>query len=176
MYHLNFYITKYAIFKQPLLITATFLDIRSKHFTRSSEACKKEYVKIATAKIKSLLSFTEQPSTTVLSPVKKRLNIFGFDEPVKTSKSRKKLSGIDLEIFDYNAEAVKNQDPLQYLLQNKSIFPNLFLVVKMIFCIPGTSVPSEQLFSHAGYNVWDRRNKLKPSNVNKVMVIYENMD
>ena len=38
----------------------------------------------------------------------------------------------------------------------------------------GSSVRSEQLFSHTGYTVWERRNRLAPERVNKItMVIYE---
>ena len=42
--------------------------------------------------------------------------------------------------------------------------------------IPATSVPSERLFSHAGYNVWDRRNRISDQNVEKMMMIYENLN
>ena len=57
--------------------------------------------------------------------------------------------------------------------QNSSVYPGLFYCYKRILCIQGSLVPSEQLFSHTGYSVWVRRNRLDPENVNKIMVVYE---
>ena len=39
---------------------------------------------------------------------------------------------------------------------------------------PAMSTASERVFSGAGYQVWDRRNKISPKKVNEVNVIVEN--
>ena len=62
----------------------------------------------------------------------------------------------------------------EFWLKNSAKLPLLFETAKHYLCIPATSVPSENLFSHAGYNVWDRRNKLHPTTVKKSMFLYEN--
>ncbi|RNA33589.1 hypothetical protein BpHYR1_050552 [Brachionus plicatilis] len=35
-----------------------------------------------------------------------------------------------------------------------------------------TSVPAEQLFSHTGNTLWDRRNRLSPDKLDKIMTIF----
>ena len=109
--------------------------------------------------------------TLVLKP---RLNIFDFERSFNSSKAKKNLTGIDKEIYEYLSEPVKSINPVEYWKTNKDSFPLLYSIFKKLFSIPASSVPAEQLFSHAGYNIWDRRNKLKPLNVNKMMVLYEN--
>jgi hypothetical protein len=47
-------------------------------------------------------------------------------------------------------------------------------MAKILIGIPATSVPSECQFSHAGYAIWDRRNKLSPERVDKMMFLYDN--
>ena len=44
-------------------------------------------------------------------------------------------------------------------------------MARRLFSYQATSVPSERLFSAAGYTVWDRRCSLDPLTVNKIMVI-----
>jgi hypothetical protein len=48
-------------------------------------------------------------------------------------------------------------------------------VVKKIFCIPATSVPSEQIFSKAGLLISKQRNGLKPSNVDMLIFFNKNV-
>ena len=64
-------------------------------------------------------------------------------------------------------------NPVEYWRSNKENLMILFHVSLRVFCIPASSVPSEELFSAAGYSVWDRRNRIKPENVNKVLMVYQ---
>ena len=48
-------------------------------------------------------------------------------------------------------------------------------VVKKIFCIPATSVPSEPIFSNAGLLISKQRNGLKPSNVDILIFLNKNV-
>lgn len=50
-------------------------------------------------------------------------------------------------------------------------YPVLEQVARRLFSYQATSVPSERLFSAAGYTVWDRRCSLDPLTVYKIMVI-----
>ena len=45
---------------------------------------------------------------------------------------------------------------------NKENFPFLQYCFIRIFCIPASSLPCEQLFSKASYNITEIRNKLSP--------------
>ena len=69
----------------------------------------------------------------------------------------------------------KNEDPLQWWQKNKNTFPHLANVVKKYMAIPATSVPSERLFSVAGNIVTDKRNSLKPANVNRLCFLAANL-
>ena len=61
----------------------------------------------------------------------------------------------------------------QFWKLNEKKFPLLSRVAKRFMCAQATSTPSERLFSAAGYNIWDRRCSLKPSKVNKMMVLHQ---
>ena len=65
--------------------------------------------------------------------------------------------------------------PVEFWKSNKENYPILYHVFLRIFCVPATSVPSEELFSAAGYTVCDRRNRLSPENVRKIMLVNQNL-
>ena len=63
---------------------------------------------------------------------------------------------------------------LTWWKENKQTFPNLFKLVKIFLHIPATSVPSERIFSLAGYIVCDRRLKILAFNVNRAIFLKKN--
>ncbi|CAF1135674.1 unnamed protein product, partial [Brachionus calyciflorus] len=168
---------------------------KTKLFVKFLEAKKKEYVNIAKNKIRSIaddfpenlkqnLKLNESNTVTRLTQIdqsvmetnsKNRLQLFDFNKDFEAKKTFVKLSHLDKELYRYNLEPSKNSDPLIFWKANKENFPILFQIFIRIFSIPATSVPSEQLFSAAGYSIWDRRNKIKPEIVNKVLTIYQNL-
>ena len=62
-------------------------------------------------------------------------------------------------------------DPIEFWRQNKENYPGLFYCFEYLFSIMASSVPSESLFSKAGDQVKDKRNRLDPEKVNKMMVL-----
>ncbi|XP_032309388.1 uncharacterized protein LOC116656588 isoform X2 [Drosophila ananassae] len=54
------------------------------------------------------------------------------------------------------------------------IYESLQQVALKYFCVPGTSCVSERSFSKAGQIVSDRRTRLKPGVVDKLMFIKKN--
>lgn len=200
-HYTKFYMQKYNLIDNSILVTASYLDLRTKLFGRSTEKKRKEYFNLAKNTIKLFVSeFSEQlkadlninkiqnfpcnsqtKSTTILnSPTTQekrisRLQIYDYNKDLDTRKTILKLNAVDKEIYKYNLENSKNIEPIDFWQSIKESYPILFHIFKRIFSVPATSVPAEQLFSHAGYNVWDRRNRLNPSNVNKMMVVYENI-
>ena len=68
----------------------------------------------------------------------------------------------------------ENTNVLTWWKENKQTFPNLFKLVKIFLHIPATSVPSERIFSLAGYIIRDRRSKILASNVNKAIFLKRN--
>ena len=193
------YTDKYGIFTNKILIAATFLDVRTKLFGRFSDEIRKEFLKEAKNTIKTIISefTTEQKQVLKIvnlsnipdslntfeasqqkgshSKRKSTLQLFDFNKDINNSKTAARLNIIDREIYKFNSESSKNIEPLSFWNMNQETYPILFNVVKSIFCIPATSVPSEQLFSATGYTVWERRNKLNPLKIHKMMVVSENL-
>lgn len=66
-----------------------------------------------------------------------------------------------------------DEDPLAWW-KNQDL-PILSTLAKKYLCIPGTSVPSERLFSQAGYIVNELRSRLTPDHVNMLVFLARNM-
>ena len=66
-------------------------------------------------------------------------------------------------------------DPLQWWKKEKGRFPNLAQLAKKFLCICGTSVPSERIFSKAGYINDNLISRLNPKNVDKLIFLSVNM-
>ena len=61
--------------------------------------------------------------------------------------------------------------PHSWWRENAIRFPKLQRLARKYLCIPGSSVPSQRLFSKAGQLVSERRNRLKPKNVNILLFL-----
>ena len=65
----------------------------------------------------------------------------------------------------------ENSNPLDFWKDHAKTLPLLSQLSKKLFCILATSVPSEELFSSAAEVITDRRNRLKPSNAEKLTLL-----
>ena len=80
------------------------------------------------------------------------------------------------EVRRYNLEEVPDLDtnPLKWWSERSHLFPFLSQLVRKYFAVVATSVPSERLFSSAGNLITDKRNRLLPENVDKLLFLHEN--
>ena len=69
----------------------------------------------------------------------------------------------------------RHEDPLDWWKENSSHLPHLQMLARKYLCIPGTSVPSERVFSKAGEIVQARRSNLKPKNVDMILFLNKNL-
>lgn len=69
----------------------------------------------------------------------------------------------------------RNEDPLNYWREHAKIFPRLYTLAKKYLAIPATSVPSERLFSKAGYVLGDRRNRMDSQKLDQIMFLNGNI-
>jgi len=76
----------------------------------------------------------------------------------------------ELERYEKISQFRLTDDPFIFWKNNKYEFPNLFRLALRYLCIPGSSVPSERVFSVSGFIVDDLRNRLSPKNVE--MLVY----
>ena len=65
-------------------------------------------------------------------------------------------------------------DILNWWKIREHLYPNLVQTVKVILCMPATSVPSERVFSTAGYVVNKYRTRLTTENVNIILFLNAN--
>ena len=87
---------------------------------------------------------------------------------------------ISQELLNYSAiklskEQKDNTHLLKWWRDHKTQFPCLVEAVKALLHTPATSVPSERIFSEAGYIARARRSKILPRNLNKFIFIKKNM-
>ncbi|XP_030000950.1 zinc finger BED domain-containing protein 4-like [Sphaeramia orbicularis] len=63
----------------------------------------------------------------------------------------------------------RTEDPLKYWVTHKVLYPHLYNLAINFLCTPASSMPCERIFSKAGEVVSQRRNRLKPSTVEKIL-------
>lgn len=66
-----------------------------------------------------------------------------------------------------------NFDPIKYWEEHPCV--ELREIALKYLPIPGTSVASEALFSAAGYTATNRRNRLSPENLEKILFLNKNL-
>lgn len=65
----------------------------------------------------------------------------------------------------------RSKCPLTFWEEHKNTLPEMYQIAVKYLCIPGTSVPSERVFSKAGQLTNIRRNRLLPKNLNKIIFL-----
>lgn len=81
------------------------------------------------------------------------------------------------EVIHYSQENTPdiNTNPLEWWKLNGSRYPGLLTLVLKYLGIPGTSTPSERIFSKAGEIVCRRRSSLNPSTVDMLVFLSKNL-
>ena len=98
-------------------------------------------------------------------------SFFCKESTEETSESKSNLEN-EIVLYlkdDYLDELSK------YWISKKSVYPILFKLARIILTCPGTSVPSERLFSNASDQMWAKRNRLSSSSFEKLMLIYSSL-
>jgi hypothetical protein len=72
-------------------------------------------------------------------------------------------SNIPAEFREYCAEAITQEEPLQFWKRNARRFPVLAAMARDYLAAPASSASSERLFSAAGNFLTPKRNRLSPS-------------
>ena len=109
--------------------------------------------------LKSLLTGDDEDSQVIPTSLHKTINVeviyylhLRFTEPEK--------SGMNV---------------LKWWKDNKNRYPCLYQAAKGLLHTPATSVPSERIFSEAGYIARARRSKILPVNLNRHLFIKKNL-
>ena len=173
-----------AIERAHLLAISTILDPRMKKFAFSNREAARQAEQWIIEEAKAFIpleSNTETPQDEGYenSEVNKPPGLWDlFDQKVVDCKSTRNVTNKALvEADGYFAEEVllRAEDPLAWWKANEKRFNLLSQLAKKYLCIPGTSVPSERLFSKAGELVSNRRSRLKAKNVDMMLFLNKNM-
>jgi hypothetical protein len=160
---------KFSLNNNDFLITVTNLHPRYKIFNNMEKALE---LRTITENVILTVATSISQDITSSSP-KQNGRAFNDDEPCLFSDTapstqcnmyRSLEEAVRSELACYLANSIIDT-PLKYWLYNRIRFPILALILRIFICIPATSVPSECLFSHAGYAIWERKSKLKPQRV-----------
>lgn len=73
-----------------------------------------------------------------------------------------------------NQKGAQHTDPLKWWEENEAKFPSLAGLAKKYLAIPGTSVPSERIFSTAGTVVNKLRSRLSSTVVDQIVFLNKN--
>ena len=77
--------------------------------------------------------------------------------------------------IQYNKAQKKDMQGMSWWRERKNEYPFLFKAVKALLATPATSVPSERVFSEAGYIARARRSKILPLHLNRYLFIKKNV-
>lgn len=118
-------------------------------------------------------------------PSKKRLKVESEDyddwlsdviyvgsESGKQQTSNSEL--INQELEKYDGELQIKGDPLEWWKGRKGSMPILSEVARAVLCVPGSSVPSERVFSKSGHLLNKKRASLKGKNVKMLLFLNKN--
>ena len=106
-----------------------------------------------------------EPTTIENPSTSKKYNLWeSFDSTVKESQSSQGAVDATLQGRHYVEETIlpRHDDPLRWWKDQEKHYTLLSVLAKKYLSIPGTSVPSECLFSKAGELVSSKRSQIKP--------------
>ncbi|XP_017544709.1 E3 SUMO-protein ligase ZBED1-like [Pygocentrus nattereri] len=91
--------------------------------------------------------------------------------------SNARKGGVESEVDMYlkDPPALLESNPTFWWKVNEGRFPKLAKLAKRYLCTPGTSVPSERVFSAAGLTVNRLRTRLTPDHVNMLIFLNKNI-
>ena len=116
-----------------------------------------------------------------MSPKQKNLSTIYKDDKKVTQLSPKALDEIisnelkSYEELTFTAEDKENMDVLEFWKSKKINLPYLYQAAMGLLHIPATSVPTEYIFSEAGYIDCARRSKILQVNLDRDLFLRKNL-
>jgi len=168
------------------LALACLLDPRFKKMAFSDAAALEEAYRRLVNEMAGLKSTTPDPEDIAGSssssqgdtrPITENSLWKQFDQRVRASMLQRALDvTVEKQQYLQHKNIDRHEDSLQWWKQNSFHLPQLQDLAKKYLCIPGTSVPSERLFSKAGEVVAARRSAIKPKNVDMILFLNKNLE
>ncbi|XP_016657071.1 zinc finger BED domain-containing protein 4-like [Acyrthosiphon pisum] len=116
------------------------------------------------------------PTETVVAARESRhFDLWGLHRTLEQEHKNKRthMTTSREELKSYLRQSVigLNENPLDEWENTKTVFPKLYKLAQKFLIIPGTSVPSERLFSKAGATISQTRNRLTGSKLSKLLFL-----
>ena len=165
------------------LAAATLLDPRLKKFAFRDQTAAQQGMQWLIQEMSSLSIQTVTDINRTTKPIENsnnnnKYNLWAaFDLQVKESQSSMEVVGATLQGKHYMEEKIlqRKDDPLKWWKEHDKHYTLLSILALKYLSIPGTSVPSERVFSKAGELVSARRSRIKPKNVDMFLFINKNL-
>ncbi|KAF0448988.1 zinc finger bed domain-containing protein 1-like [Gigaspora margarita] len=125
------------------------------------------------------LSTTDNTSTTTDNPFltsshqRKKTKISTFFIHLHTENSEN--SNIEPNEFEQYCEIPEISLDEGSWRKHNTLFSTMAILARRYLAVPASSVPSEHLFSDAGNHVTDKRNRLDPDLLSKLVFLKKNM-
>lgn len=100
-----------------------------------------------------------------------------FQQPFNLFRTAAPPASIEAELESFKGIPQiddENMNPLEWWKHNKKIFPKLWSVAKAVFTVQATSASSERVFSTAGNEITDKRNRLNPETAEHLILLNSN--
>ena len=167
------------------LSASTILDPRFKKIAFSSaDSAERTIERISGEVCNVILNDTDEstPASTTGQNTEESVHesdLWGtFDKKVAEAsmhRTNSVESAVEIRQYIQEKNLSRQEDPLEWWKQQASGYPHLCQLFKKYLCIPATSVPSKRAFSKAGELVSKKRSNLKPSNINMLLFLSNNM-
>lgn len=163
--------------KYPLLVKATMLDPRFKKIHFNNALSVADTIKVLAREMSAGQS--ETSSSTLrnnLSSRQEREDCFWEDHDKRAVQHAPQCDNQDnmlTELRNYLNQSVlpRTTNPLKYWEEAQYSFPNVHRIALKYLSIPATSVSSERLFSKAALIDTDRKSRLNPERLNKLVFL-----
>lgn len=135
------------------------------------------------------IEFTSSNSETEDSPTKKKIktegggcalsdllgDVYVVHEEKASHKTKLEMASDEVAKYQKVPPINMKANPFQWWRDNAMYYPMLSRLAKMYHSVPGTSVPSERVFSCAGDIVTAQRSSLKPKHVDTLIFLKKNL-
>ena len=164
----------------PLLATATLLDPRFKQhaFTDAAalEAAQERLLMDTQTVVKTSDAVESKTSATSTGSA---ASLWGmFDQKIVSAKALKTdVSEADNETqrFFKEVNILRTADPFQWWRLNEVQFPHLKVLAKKFLCVPATALDSSRLFTKEGIEFAQKREKFRPTHLNNMLFLNQNL-
>lgn len=163
-------------------LIASFLHPRTKHLKFLSQEQRAEIHETVKLQLNMLNNddVTSEQSSDAKKPRLEENNELDWLDDIVLPTSQNDTEVIatksEVEFMHYIAEPDTKEEPLMWWKTMEPVFPLLSKLARKYLCVPASSVPSERIFSTAGYLVNRHRASLSADTVDMLLFLHKNMD